>query len=364
MKKILVTAPSRIYPVLIGPFIFESLPEVIKKYNLPERSFIIVDKKVESFHTSRIKNVVKKIPGKKYYLTVNSSEKLKSFQGIQKIYRKLIEENFGRDTLLIAIGGGTVGDLTGFVASTFMRGIQIVHIPTTVISAADSSIGGKTAINFNGLKNNVGTFCQPSLVLVDPSFFNSLPKKELVSGFGEIIKYSYLTDSEFYSELISGFEFYFKKDPNFINHILYECIKIKSSVISQDEKEETGIRKILNFGHTFAHALESNSNYKLSHGKAVIAGIVFALFLSFKKGLLDKKQFETMNDLPFKLKSHIHLNNFNEREMLDFMKHDKKNRNGKINFVLIKNFGELLVDISANEMEIISALKETKKLLV
>jgi 3-dehydroquinate synthase len=352
------------YPVLIEPLIFESLPELIKKYNLPERIFILLDKKVGSLHSSRIKKVLHRIPGKKCYLTAHSSESLKSFLSIQKVYKKLTEENFGRDTLMIAIGGGTIGDAAGFVASTYMRGIHLVHVPTTILSAVDSSIGGKTAINFNGLKNNIGTFYQPSLVIVDQYFFNSLPKKELVSGLGEIIKYSYLTYNKFFSELLSNLDLYFRKKQDFINQILFECIKIKSSVVSQDEKEEKGIRKILNFGHTFAHAFESASDYNFSHGKAVIAGIVSALLLSFKKKLLDKKQFENMISLPLKLKSEIHLNNFEEKELLDFMKQDKKNMDGKIRFVLIKNFRELLVDVRADEKEIIAVLNKTKKLLV
>jgi 3-dehydroquinate synthetase len=149
-----------------------------------------------------------------------------------------------------------------------------------------------------------------------------------------------------------------------LNNILYECIKIKSAIVSQDEKEEKGIRKILNFGHTFAHAFESISDYKLSHGKAVIAGIVGALLLSYLKGLLDKKQFETMMALPLKSNSEIHMKEYDEKEILALMKHDKKNRDGKIQFVLIKNFGKLLADVSADEKEIISTLKEIKKLLV
>lgn len=364
MKKLFVATSGRAYPVLIEPSIFESLPDLIKKYNLPERIFILADKRVEAFHNSRIKKIVSRIPGKKFFRAVYSSEKLKSFQNIQKIYDMLIEENFGRDTIIIAIGGGTIGDAAGFIASTYMRGIQIIHVPTTIISAADSSIGGKTSVNFKGSKNTIGTFHQPSLVIVDPLFLTSLPNKELISGFGEIIKYSYLTEKKFYSTLINNFDLFFERNSEFMNKILYECIKIKSAVVSQDEKEETGIRKILNFGHTFAHAFESNSDYKLSHGKAVLAGIISALFLSHKKKLLDKKQLELMLSLPLKLKSTIQPGSFDEKQIVDFMKQDKKNRDGKIYFVLLKDFGELLVDINADKTEIISALKETKKLLV
>ncbi len=361
MKKVLVKASNGTYPVFIGLSIFESLPELLIKYNLPKRTFIIADKKLESIYKSRIKNIVRKIPGKKYCLYLPFSEKLKSFASAQLIISKMIEQKFGKDTLLISIGGGTVGDVAGFIASIYMRGIAFVNIPTTIISAVDSSIGGKTAINYSGIKNIIGTFYQPAFVLVDPVFFNSLQKNELVSGFGEVIKYSYLTDDKFYSKLLSNYGLFLRKDLDFLSSISYECIKIKSAVVSQDEFELNGIRRILNFGHTFAHAYESSSKYKLSHGKAVLAGLVSALLLSYYNRLLDKQQLEQMLALPLKLKSHIRLGNIDGKGVINFMKNDKKNRQGKIQFVLIKNFGELIVDFYSSKKSIYSSIRETKK---
>jgi 3-dehydroquinate synthase len=276
----------------------------------------------------------------------------------------LYEEKFGRDTLLISIGGGTVGDVAGFVASTYMRGIPLIHIPTTLLSAVDSSIGGKTGINFDEAKNLIGTFYHPALVLIDTNFLKSLPENELISGFGEIIKYSYLTDGDLYSFLLSEYELLLRKDLNFLEKIICESIKIKSAVVLKDENEKTGLRKILNFGHTFAHAFESNSAYKLSHGKAVIAGMISALFLSSEIGLINEKQLNYMLELPLKFNSSIRLNNLNERELLRLMEYDKKNREGKIKFVQIKDFGEILIDINADRKLIYKALKRTKKILV
>ena len=150
-------------------------------------------------------------------------------------------------------GGGTIGDVAGFVASTYMRGVPLVHIPTTLLSAVDSSIGGKTAINFREAKNLIGTFYQPSFVIIDTNFFYSLPKKELISGLGEVIKYSYLTDGKFHSDLYSKYNLLLNRDVDYLIKVVYECVKIKSAIVSKDEKETIGIRKILNFGHTFAH---------------------------------------------------------------------------------------------------------------
>lgn len=364
MKKVSVNTISKSYNVFIDSFIFESLPDFIKEYNLSKRTFIILDKKIELIYGSVIKKVINALPGEKYSFSIKSSEGVKSFRTARQIFSKLSEEKFARDTLIIAIGGGTIGDVTGFVASTYMRGVSLVHIPTTLLSAIDSSIGGKTAINFRTVKNLIGTFYQPSFVIVDTNFFKSLSQKELVSGFGEVIKYSYLTDGKFYSNLLSNYDLLMSMDLNLLNKVAYECIKIKSAVVSKDEQDLSGLRKILNFGHTFAHAFESNSLYRLSHGKAVIAGIVSALFLSFKKGLINKKQLDHMIDLPLKFKSSIQLRNFEEKEIFKLMSYDKKNKKGDTQFVLIKNFGEIIIDLNANEKEIYWALDRTKKLLV
>jgi 3-dehydroquinate synthase len=364
LKKIKVNTASNNYPVFIGSNIFEDLPEFIRKYRLPKRVFVILDKNVERIHGSYIKKIIHGFADKKYFLVLPASERIKSFKTLLQIFTRLYEGKFGRDTLLIAIGGGTIGDVAGFAASTYMRGIPLLQIPTTLLSAVDSSIGGKTGINFDEAKNLIGTFYHPALALIDTNFLKSLPENELISGFGEIIKYSYLTDGDLYSTLLSENELLLSKDLNFLEKIIYESVKIKSAVVLKDEHEKTGLRKILNFGHTFAHAFESNSAYKLAHGKAVIAGIISALFLSSEIGLISEKQLNYMLELPLKFKSSIQLKNLNEKKLLRLMEFDKKNREGKIKFVLIKDFGEILIDIDADRKLIYNALKRTKKILV
>lgn len=364
LEKVIVQAATKSYPVIIGTDVFKSLPGLIGKYDLPGRVFIIIDKKVKSLYGSSIKKVLDSVAGKKYFLSLTASERIKSFRAAQQIFTKLSEENFAQDTTIIAIGGGTIGDVAGFVASTYMRGVPLVHVPTTLLSAVDSSIGGKTAINFREAKNLIGTFYQPSFVVVDINFFNSLPQKELISGLGEVIKYSYLTDGKFYSDLRSKYDLLLNKDLDYLKKIVYECIKIKSAIVSKDEKEIIGIRKILNFGHTFAHAFESNTSYKLSHGKAVIVGIISALFLSYKKELINNQQLGQMIKLPLKFKSSIRLKNFDEKEIVRLMSYDKKSNEGVARFVLIKNYGEILIDVNADRNEIQWALKNTKILLV
>ena len=362
MKKVIVNTTSKSYPVFIWSNIFRSLPEFIRKFNLPSRVCVILDEKVEQIYGSSIRKVINGFAVKKHFLVLPASEKVKSFETVSQIFTRLYEEQFGRDTLLIAIGGGTVGDVAGFAASTYMRGLPLVHIPTTLLSAVDSSIGGKTGINFKEAKNFIGTFYQPSLVLIDTNFLNSLPEEEFISGFGEVIKYSYLTNRKFYSTLLSDCNLLVKKDSGFLNKIIYESVKIKSAVVSEDENEITGLRKILNFGHTFAHAFESNSSFKLSHGKAVIAGIVSALFLSFEKGLMTENQLNYMLELPLKFQPSIKIKNINKEDIFKLMTYDKKNSKGKIKFVLIKNFGEILIDIAADKRVIFKALERTDQI--
>ena len=364
LKKITVKTTTNRYPVFIGTDIFKSLPDLIKEFNFPNRAFIIIDKKVELLYGHLIKKAISSFAGKTYFLFLHSSERIKSFNTVTKIFNRLIDEKFARDSLVIAIGGGTIGDVAGFAASTYMRGVPLAHVPTTLLSVVDSSVGGKNAINFKEVKNLVGTFYQPSIVVSDTRFFKSLSRKELISGLGEVIKYSYLTDSKFYSDLLSNFDLLINGSSDYLRKVAYECIKIKSAVVSKDEKEISGIRKILNFGHTFAHAFESHSSYTLSHGQAVTAGIISALFLSFKKGLINKNQLDYMISLPVRFKSFIHLKKIDADEIIRLIAYDKKSIGDKTNFVLIKNFGEILIDIKADKKEIYWALNETKKLLV
>ena len=359
MKKVIVNTTSKSYPVFIGSNIFRSLPEFIRKFNLPKRVCILLDEKVEKIYGSGIRKVINGFTVKKYFVVLPASEKIKSFETVTKIFSRLYNEQFGRDTLLIAIGGGAINDVAGFTASTYIRVLPLVHVPTTLLSAVDSSIGGKTGINFKEAKNFIGTFYQPSLVLTDSNFLSSLPEEELISGFGEVIKYSYLTNRKFYSTLLSDYKLLKKKDSNFLNKIIYESVKIKTSVVSKDENEITGLRKILNFGHTFAHAYESNSSYKLAHGKSVIAGIVSALFLSFEKGLMDEIQLNYMLELPLKFLPSIKIKNINKEDIFRIMTYDKKNREGKIKFILLKNFGEILIDVDIDKKLIFKSLEIT-----
>lgn len=355
MKTINVKLKNHSYPVLVGKGVFNKIIELIESRKLHRNLFIVIDKNVEKHFGNFIRSCFDNFEGKKFYYSLRAVEKSKSFEELKRIFSILLEQKFGRDTLIISIGGGVTGDLAGFAASTFMRGIQIVHIPTTLTACVDSSIGGKTAINFNYYKNIIGSFYHPQFVLCDTNFLQTLPKIEMISGLGEIIKYAFTTTNEFYNDVDKNINSILTHDENVIEKVIMDSINYKVSVISQDEKE-VSLRKVLNFGHTFAHAFERELKNKIKHGEAVTAGVVCALYLSNKKKLLSKNLLEQYKTLPLKLKLIKSLKSVDVERIYTNMFADKKNRNSEINFVLIRRIGEMVLDVHASKNEIIYAL--------
>lgn len=364
MKKIRIKTKSSAYPVIIGKTILSLLPKYLFQANLSRRVYVIADDKVYKLFKVEINRSINTWADKVYYYPVPALETTKSLKTAQAIYQSLLENGFHRDTLLVAIGGGTIGDVSGFIASTYMRGIQSVNIPTTLLSAVDSSIGGKTGLNFYTAKNIVGTFYQPSMVFIDTEFFKSLPRDERISGAGEIIKYGYLSGRKFFLYLLLNLNRLIDLNKSVLDETIFECIKLKAAIVCQDEFEQHGLRNILNFGHTFAHAFESSFDFKLKHGKAVIAGIVAALILSHQKNIINKNQLEYLLQLPLLLKSEKLIFPYDSSEVFEMMKSDKKNRGGKLKFVLLKAIGELIVDANVRKSEVLYALDKTKKLLL
>ena len=252
------------------------------------------------------------------------------------------------------------GDLVGFAASTFMRGVSLIHIPTTLLADVDSSIGGKTGINFNHKKNMIGTFYQPKLVIIDTEFLINLPKAEITSGIGEVIKYAYMSDRNFFNYLKENLDRIFKYDSEVLNEIIFKSASIKASVVSQDEKE-SGLRKILNLGHTFAHGFESELKFKIKHGEAVIAGIISSLFLSEKLRLITENELNAYLELAAKIKLPKKLQEIDKENVFQIMKSDKKNRNGVIKFVLVSGIGKILLDVEAEKKDVFYAIDRMQK---
>tara|TARA_B100000787_G_scaffold65205_1_gene47848 strand:- start:306 stop:1412 length:1107 start_codon:yes stop_codon:yes gene_type:complete len=356
LTKLQIKTGNQKYPIYIGKNITSKL-QIILKENLINfnQCLVIIDKNVPK---KLINNVLKSLPKNKIILHYfNASEKNKNKKSTNKILSILLNKNFNRNDCVISVGGGITGDVSGFAASIFKRGLKFVNIPTTLLSQVDSSIGGKTGINNKYGKNLIGSFYQPSLVISDINFLKSLPKREIICGYGEILKHAIIADRKFFTFLnINGSKILSLKSP-LIEKAIFKSCSIKKRVVETDEKE-MGIRKILNFGHTFAHAYEATLRYskKLNHGEAVILGIKTAAKFSLLNKILNIKDFELIEnhlnklDLPRNITKFFSKKNLNK--ILSFMKKDKKNITNKLNLVLIKKIGSPIYKLEFEEKQI------------
>ena len=280
------------------------------------------------------------------YIKLNTNEKIKNFGTVSKLINKLLKKKFHRNDCLIALGGGVLGDIAGLTANLVKRGIKFINVPTTLLSQVDSSIGGKTGVNSEYGKNLIGTFYQPDFVLSDSLMLQSLPRREIISGYGEILKHSLILDKKFFFWLSkNGKNIINRKNNNILIKAIKKSCKIKNEIVSKDEKEKN-LRMILNFGHTFAHGFEKAKNFskKLNHGEAVLLGMMIASELSNKKKQLSLRELFLIRKHYFNLKLPMSINKFfkkNEvKKIVYFMKKDKKNINQKINLILLNRIGK------------------------
>ena len=336
------------YPIIIGSNLTSSVLKIFKSNSIDfDKCLIVVDKNVPKKFVSNIKRSFKN--KSVFVLFFNASEKNKNINSVNKILEVLLNKNFSRNDVLISLGGGITGDVSGFAASLFKRGLKFVNIPTTLLSQVDSSIGGKTGVNTKYGKNLIGSFYQPDLVISDVQFLKTLPKRELICGYGEILKHSLIANKSFYKFLDKNSNRILKLSSPFIERAIYESCKIKKNVVEKDEKEK-GLRKILNFGHTFAHAYEASLGYsrKLNHGEAVILGMKSALNFSLKNSLIQKSDYKSIishiskANLPSKINKFFKIGDLNK--ILSFMVKDKKNNSDKINLVLLKKIGYPIIN--------------------
>ena len=363
-SKIFVKTKSKSYPIYFGSKIVGSTGMLIKK-NLPgvKKICVITDINLPPLILMSLKKSLKN-----YNLTIckfKSIEKTKSFHVANKIIDELLKKNFNRSDCVIALGGGILGDLSAFVASITKRGLKFINIPTTLLAQVDSAIGGKTAINSKHGKNLVGTFYQPDFVISDIATLNSLPKKEMICGYGEILKHSLIADKKFFLWLSNNAKkMLTEKDLNLLKFAIVKSCKIKSKIVSLDEREKN-LRMVLNFGHTFAHGFEGAKEFskKLSHGEAVLLGMILASQLAYQKKVLSIedllliKRHYILLGLPNNIKKIFNKNEINK--IIYFVKKDKKNINNKINLILIKKIGKATRPNSFN-----ISVKEFKKFLI
>ncbi len=330
------------YYIEIGSDIYKNLACYLKKYNESKKIFLVSDENVFSIYGE---NIINLLESNNYNLTtyvIPPGEKSKSSRYLQRGYDKLITNNFSRDDLIIAFGGGVVGDLGGYLAATYMRGLPVMQIPTTLLAQVDSSVGGKTAINHPVGKNLIGSFYQPIFVLIDIDFLKTLPERELKSGMAEVIKYALIKDKKFFEYLRKKRYNVYTLEKEVLLNIIEKCCKIKTEIVNIDQKEK-GKRMILNFGHTIGHALEAAESFEgLKHGEAVAIGMIGAARLSHEFGYLDDGELtdiiNIINDYGFKT-----IINFDRENIYQIMRHDKKAKDNKLRWVLLSNIGNTVI---------------------
>ena len=270
-----------------------------------------------------------------YSMIIEEGEKSKSFKTYQNILNRLAELKFDRTDYLIALGGGVVGDITGFAASTYLRGIGYIQIPTTLLSQVDSSVGGKTAINLRQGKNLVGAFYNPKLVLISTAYLKTLSDNEYKSGLGEVVKYALIGNKKLKKIIEERSQLIVNRDESTLKIIVEESIKTKSKIVTKDENE-AGIRAILNFGHTFGHAIEAYNGYKnITHGAAITLGMVIASKVSFFEGHIEGYQLDNIVNMIESLELNTNHSKYNYSKLKKYMASDKKVKDGKLNLILI-----------------------------
>lgn len=356
MNGINVDTPHKKYKIIFEET-FTNLPNTIQSLNKKySKIAIITDSNVGPIYTNELKQLLEPLGIEILDFTFPSGEKNKNYKIINTFYEFLINNLFDRQSLLIALGGGVTGDMVGFTAATYMRGIDFVQVPTSLLAQVDSSIGGKTGIDFNGYKNIIGAFYQPELVYINTSTLKTLPKIEFNSGMGELIKHGFIMDSNYLDRIEATQEAVKALEHEALSQLIARSCEIKAEIVSQDEKEQ-GIRAILNFGHTIGHAIERLMNFTKLHGECVALGMIASSHISYalgditKEELLRVERIVKLFDLPttvFGLDSDLVYNE---------LFYDKKTNHNKINIVLLKGLGHCYQNRNLDEKIIKEGLK-------
>lgn len=337
---------------------FQELPEKLKALGYENRKVCIVtDSNVGKLYLEEIQTLLEPMFSKCVSYTFEAGEGSKNTDTVGKVYEHLILNSFDRKDLLVALGGGVVGDLTGFTAATYLRGIDFIQVPTTLLAQVDSSIGGKTGVDFMQYKNMVGAFYMPKLVYMNLSVLKTLPKRQIASGMGEIIKHGLIKEEAYFSYIVENSAKIQELDMEALEKLVYGSCEIKRKVVENDPKEQ-GERALLNFGHTLGHAIEKLSGFSLYHGECVALGMAGAGYISMKLGYITEEQLnmieETIKsyDLPVRIENFSHT----PEEILATTKLDKKMESGKVKFIVLKEIGNAVITKELTDAEILAGI--------
>ncbi len=335
---------------------FYGLEAAVESFSRGRRVCIVTDDTVAEFYLDEVKKIMLSCAASVTVFVFPAGEEHKTLAVVQSLYETLIQAEFDRHDLLLALGGGVVGDLTGFAAATYLRGIRFIQLPTTLLAQIDSSVGGKTGVDFLSYKNMVGAFHQPSLVYSNVKTLKTLSDEQFKSGLGELLKYGLILDAAFYEWIGSHEKEIESRSPEALRYVVSRCCELKRDIVEQDPEDRSGARAVLNFGHTIGHAIEKLEDFSLPHGICVALGSIGAAYISFKRGFLTKEEFRDICacyqafGLPLSFKGP------SAEEVVKATKKDKKMEAGKIRFILLKEIGQSFVAADVTDQEIEEAV--------
>ena len=351
-----VALSERSYDIIVQPGVFPKAEKHLRPMLEGRKCLIVSDSNVYSIYADRVVAMLADAGAIVYSSVFQAGEESKTLDTVKGIYHKALTAGLDRKSLILALGGGVSGDIAGFAAATFMRGIDFIQVPTTLLAMVDSSVGGKTGVDLPEGKNLIGAFWQPRLVLIDPKFLRTLPERERRCGLAEIVKTAVILDEKLFKLLEDNAAKLEKLDIPLYCRIVARCCELKGQVVAADERETTGLRAILNYGHSFGHAVETLSKYSLAHGEAVSIGMCMAADLSAKLGLLSKAELLRQDKLLKSFSLPTRVAQIAPEAILDSMRGDKKSENAKLRLVLPDRIGHASVHRDIDEKSVLEAI--------
>ena len=342
MRKVKVNLGNNSYEIHVGSGRLVKIGSLLREKGLSGKLVIITDPTVNGLFGEALQHTLIQEGFSVSTLLVPEGEAQKSLESAGRLYQELTNGYAERTTPILALGGGVIGDLAGFVAATYLRGVPLVQVPTTLLAQVDSSIGGKVAVDHGQLKNKIGTFYQPKLVIADTDTLKTLPEEELTSGLAEVIKSAAIRSEELFTFLEDNLDRIKEQQQDVLEEIVFQTAMIKAGVVGEDEKD-TGLRNILNYGHTIGHAIESVSGFSLKHGRAVAIGMVAAAEIANKMGFLTDTEVARLANLIERAGLPTEIPNFKVEDVMQKMRYDKKVSRDKVRFVLLKSIGSAFV---------------------
>lgn len=355
METLSVPLGDRTYPIHIGSGLLSNLGQILRSINFPSQVAVVTNPTVASLYADAVKQQLAASGFSSCLLVVPDGEAYKNLEVLNTIYDGLIEQRFDRGCGLLALGGGVVGDMAGFAAATFVRGIPYVQLPTTLLSQVDSSVGGKTAVNHARGKNLIGAFYQPQLVIIDTDTLNTLDLREVQGGLAEVVKYGMIRDADFFAWLEQNVSSLLNREPEALAHAIRTACQIKADIVEIDEREGS-VRAYLNFGHTFGHAIENLAGYgRIKHGEAVAVGMVVAARISHNQGLCSAEDVLRLTNLLRAFGLPVSAPDFPLDDYVAAMWRDKKVQGGALTLVLNEGIGRVVLKKTDQVRELFSA---------